>query len=243
MTAAGVPGAVLLSRQGGATIEVASGVSDIATHAKTTTRTRFRTGSVAKTFVATVVMQLSNEGILSLDDTVDRWLPGMVPGAERISIRQLLGNRSGLFDFANDPQVLQPYMGGDLAHVWKPAALVSVATAHPANFEPGTATLYSNTDYTVLGLVIEAATRHPVSREIETRIIDPLGLDSTSVPRTAKLNVPFAHGYFVTKDLEDVTFLDPSMSSFGGNLVSTVDDLATFYPGAVLPQAAPRPAR
>ena len=85
----------------------------------------FRTGSVAKTLVATVAMQLDAEGVVSLDDTVEQWLPGLVPDGASITVRQLLGNRSSLFDFAADPQALAPYLAGEVDHVWTPEQLVA----------------------------------------------------------------------------------------------------------------------
>jgi D-alanyl-D-alanine carboxypeptidase len=69
---------------------------------------RFRIGSVTKTFVATVVLQLVAEGKVALDDDVDRWLPGLVPNGQRITVRELLNMRAGLFDYLQDPRVLRP---------------------------------------------------------------------------------------------------------------------------------------
>jgi len=229
LTAAGVPGVVVRGRHGTTTVEAAAGVADRDQGTPMTTETHFRTGSVAKTFVATVVLQLADEGVLSLDDTVEHWLPGLVPNGGDITVRHLLGNRSGLFDFAADPRLLQPYLEGDAGHVWEPRQLVAIANEHAPNFAPGAGTLYSNTDYTVLGLVAEAATGIPMAEQIRTRLIEPLHLEATAVPADGALEPPFARGYFVTDRLLDATNVDPSASSFGGNLVSTADDLAVFF--------------
>ena len=229
LVAAGVPGVVVLSRNGDQTEIGSAGVADLEQGTPMTTATAFRTGSLAKTVVATVAMQLNEEGVLSLEDTVEDWLPGVVPNGAGITIRQLLGNQSGLFDFVEDPQVLQPYLAGDLEHEWTPSELVAVSTSHPPNFPPGTATLYSNTDYTLLGMIIEAATSSTFADEVRTRITEPLGLADTAIPLTTELTAPYAHGYFVDLDMQDVTALSPSLSSFGGNLVSTVSDASRFY--------------
>jgi D-alanyl-D-alanine carboxypeptidase len=106
---------------------------------------------------------------------------------------------------------------------------VAVSTSHPPNFPPGTATLYSNTDYTLMGMIIEAVTSSTFADEVSSRIIDPLGLVDTAIPLTTQLSAPYAHGYFVDLDMQDVTALSPSLSSFGGNLVSTVSDASRFY--------------
>jgi D-alanyl-D-alanine carboxypeptidase len=224
----GVPGVAVLRRVDGAVEVAAAGMADLATSTPVTTETAFRTGSIAKPFVATVLLQLVDEGTVGLDDTIDQWLPGAVPGGDGITVRQLLGNRSGLFDFIADPQVLAPYLAGEIDHVWSPEDLVAVAAAHDPEFAPGTAALYSNTDYTVAGLIIERATSRPVAAEIEDRIIRPLALDRTAVPATAALVAPYAHGYAPDSAMQDVTAVDPSVSSFGGNLVSTLGDLSTF---------------
>ena len=229
LVAAGVPGVVVLSRTGDRTEIGSAGVTDLEQGTPMTTDTAFRTGSLAKTFVATVAMQLNEEGALSLEDTVEDWLPGVVPNGAGITIRQLLGNQSGLFDFFEDPQVLQPYLAGDLEHEWTPAELVAVSTSHPPNFPPGAATLYSNTDYTLAGMIIEAVTSNRFADEVRTRITEPLGLADTVVPLTSELTAPYAHGYFVDLGMQDVTALSPSLSSFGGNLVSTASDASRFY--------------
>ncbi len=206
-----------------------AGAADVAAGTAVTPDTVFRTGSVAKTFVATVMLQLAAEGVVSLDDSVEQWLPGLVPDGASITIRQLLGNRSGLFDFFDDPQALAPYLAGDVGHVWSPEQLVAMATAHAPNFAPDSAALYSNTDYTLVGMIIERATSRTVADEVATRIVEPLGLSHTTIPVDGTLDAPYAHGYAADAGMQDVTAVDPSLSSFGGNLVSTPADLAVFF--------------
>ena len=186
LVAAGVPGVVALSGNGDVTEIGVAGVGDLATGEPVTPDTVFRTGSVAKTFVATVMLQLSAEGTLTLEDTVEQWLPGLVPNGAAITIRQLLGNRSGLFDFIEDPQVLAPYLAGDLGHVWTSEELVAVSNAHAPNFAPGTAALYSNTDYTLAGMIIEQATGSTVAEEVAARIAGPLRLEHTTMPADSR---------------------------------------------------------
>jgi hypothetical protein len=108
---------------------------------------RFRVGSITKSFVAAVVLQLAGEGRLGLDDPVERWLPGLVPDGRHITVRQLLNHTSGLFNCTDDPRVLAPYLQQHNPNfVWRPRQLVAIATSHPALFPPGTAWSYSNTE-------------------------------------------------------------------------------------------------
>jgi D-alanyl-D-alanine carboxypeptidase len=106
--AAGVPGVIVLARDGARSVQVAAGSARLKPRQPMRVDDRFRIASLTKTFVATVVLELAGEGKLTLHDTVERWLPGMVPNGQNITLRQLLNHHSGLFDYFNDPQVLAP---------------------------------------------------------------------------------------------------------------------------------------
>jgi D-alanyl-D-alanine carboxypeptidase len=231
LVAAGVPGVVVLVRRDGRTVRLASGYSNLAKKTPMHVGDRFRIGSVTKSFVATVVLQLAGEGKLSLEDSIERWLPGVVPNSEDITIRHLLGHRSGLFDYLADEQVLKPYLSGDFGHVWTPPQLISVATAHPRLFEPGTKFSYSNTNYIVLGLIVEAASGNSVGTELRRRIFKPLALRSTFLATSQRIPGAHAHGYLVNGNdpLQDVTLVSPSYVWTAGGIVSTASDVAGFY--------------
>jgi D-alanyl-D-alanine carboxypeptidase len=156
LTRAGAPGAVVLVRHGARTRRVASGYADRDARTRMRAGDRFRIGSLTKTFTATVVLQLAAEDKLSLDDTVEQWLSGLVPGGERITVRQLLNHTSGLFNYTEDRAVLEDMLR-DRLREWSPRELVAIATAHPPTFAPGTRWAYSNTNYIVLGRIAEAA--------------------------------------------------------------------------------------
>jgi D-alanyl-D-alanine carboxypeptidase len=158
LVAAGVPGVVVLIREGDRTIRLSSGYGNLATKAPLRPTDRFRIASLTKTFVATVVLQLVEEGKLSLEDTVERWLPGVVPNGENITVRELLAHKSGLFDYSQDPRVLKPYLSGNLSYYWAPRRLVQIAVSHRPLFAPGTAVSYSSTGYVLLGLIVRSAT-------------------------------------------------------------------------------------
>ena len=129
---------------------------------------RFRVGSLTKTFTATLVLQLAEEHRLSLDDSVERWLPRLVRNGDAISVRQLLQHTSGLYDYAADPVTFQPF-ATDPHYSWKPRDLVAIANQHTPNFAPGKGWGYSNTNYVLLGLI------HPGSVGGSVRWRTPLG--------------------------------------------------------------------
>ena len=230
LVATGAPGVVLLSRDGNRAVSVTSGLGEISTKTPMRADDRFRVASVAKTYTATVVLQLVGEGKLRLTDTVERWLPGLVPGGDKISIRQLLNHTSGLADFEYDPTVLAPYLAGDLSRPWAPRKLVRIAVSHPPLFAPGIGESYSSTNYLLAGLIVEARTGHTLHSELNRRIFRPLRLSATSFPTTARMPSPHAHGYLVIKKppASDVTGLYPFPWAAGA-IISNAADTATFY--------------
>jgi D-alanyl-D-alanine carboxypeptidase len=161
VVASGAPGATALVRDGDRTLQLASGSGTVATRRPMRPRDRFRVGSVTKTFVAAVVLQLAGEGSLALEDAVERWLPGLVPGGGAITIRQLLNHTSGLGDYADDA-----FIRGVLdarGRVWAPRQLIALGARHAPLFAPGAGWSYSSTGYIALGLIVEAASGRPLS--------------------------------------------------------------------------------
>ncbi|MEW1891996.1 serine hydrolase domain-containing protein [Streptomyces sp. NPDC085659] len=199
---------------------------------------RFRIGSATKTFTAAVVLQLVGENRMSLDDTVERWLPGVVRGhgndGRRITVRQLLQHTSGLRDVAPEIAALNSAAGyrAERFRTYTPGELVRLAVSDAPRFPPGKGWSYSNTNYVLAAMIIEEVTGRSWAREVKARIIRPLGLSGTSVPGTFPLvRGPHAHGYaaFGTEEATDVTTLDPSMAFGSGAVISTAHDLSRFY--------------
>ncbi|MGX2998854.1 serine hydrolase domain-containing protein [Streptomyces sp. JNUCC 64] len=216
---------------------------------------RFRIGSVTKTFVATVLLQLQAEGWLDLDDPVERWLPGLLPDGDgpEVTVRQLLNHTSGLSGYDRDPAVAAKlFTPAFLVHrfdTFTPAELVRAGTSQPPHFAPGTGRRYSNTNYVLAGMVVEAVTGRSYATEIRRRILVPLGLRATSLPGTrTAVPGPHARGHsrFFRKDpalpLHDVTELNPSSAGAAGEMISSLDDLTRFHRallrGRLLPRAA-----
>ena len=231
--ASGVPGAVVLVRDGDRTTRITSGVGRLGSRDPVRATDRFRVGSLTKTYTATVVLQLVGEGRLSLQDTVERWLPGRVPNGANVTLRQLLSHTGGLGDYFQHPGFFDPFFAGDVRHFWSPQDLVDAAVAEPPIFAPGTGWQYSNTGYVLLGLVVQSATRESIQSHLQRRIFGPLRLRDTSFDVQPEIAGRHAHGYSripsATQDLADVTDWSPSYAWSAGAIVSTADDTATFY--------------
>jgi D-alanyl-D-alanine carboxypeptidase len=207
----------------------ASGVAELGSSRMVEPHGWFRMGSVAKTFTATVVLQLLGEGRLGLDDTVERWLPGLVPQGDGITLLHLLSHTSGLYNYTDS---LTPAgILGDRFKTWHPREIVALATAHDRQFAPGSAWSYSNTGYIVLSMVIEAVTGSPYDEEIARRILRPLDLSHTLMPADAEvLPEPHAHGYLpVDGELVDITRINATQAGAAGGMASTASDTNRFF--------------
>ncbi|MFT7838735.1 serine hydrolase domain-containing protein [Saccharothrix sp. BKS2] len=210
---------------------------------------KFRIGSYTKTFVAATALQLVGEGRLSLEDTVERWLPGVVAGnghdGSRITVRQLLQHTSGLRDYVG----LMPnlFKEEDFRRTRfdtvTPEQAVALALRVPADFAPGAGWKYSNTGYALAGMVIERVTGNSWQEEVERRVVEPLELRDTSLPGTSPvIPRPHAVGYerFPEKGLEadpadprygeaiDATAFNPSWGGAAGEMISTTGDANRF---------------
>ncbi len=228
VVAAGPPGAVLLVRHGDRSLRLTSGYSDRRHRTPMRADERFRVASLTKSLVATVVLQLVGEGRLGLDDSVQRWLPGAVPGGDRITIRQLLEHTSGLYDYFEDPRLMAPYERGDFAYRYTLRELLALGTSYPSRFGPGTREAYSNTGYVALGLIVEASTGRSLGDALKSRIFAPLRLRPTTFGNGAG---PRAHGYAQIggRRLRDVARLNLSFEWAAGAVVSNARDIARFY--------------
>ncbi|MFF3847795.1 serine hydrolase domain-containing protein [Streptomyces sp. NPDC002328] len=232
-----------------------AGVADIVTERPRKGQDRYRIGSITKTFVATVLLQLQAEGRLDLDDSVERWLPGVVRGnghdGRKISVRQLLNHTSGIHNYTETPEFGQKVFGpGFLQHrydSWSARRLVRLAMDHEPVFPPGADWSYSNTNYVLAGLVIEKVTGRPYGVEVRDRIVKPLRLRSTTVPGTDP-RMPRPAGRAYSKLLQDpagptydVTELNPSIARAAGEIISNSSDLNAFTSalvrGRLLPPA------
>ena len=195
---------------------------------------RFRAGSIVKMFVSVTVLQLTERGRLSLDARLPEVLPPSVTGrfanTPEITVRMLLGHRAGIPEW--DSPAVDEQVARDPAKVWKVSELLDLAAAKPPVFAPGTSFSYSNTDYTLLGLIIERITGHSWRHEVTRRVIRPLRLTGTELPAPGHRSIkgPHAHGYREIDGRAVDVNIDPSFAGAAGAaaLVTTVQDLSRF---------------
>ncbi|MFI5762277.1 serine hydrolase domain-containing protein [Streptomyces sp. NPDC051563] len=232
-TAAGAPGAMARFTGPDGVQSRVEGVRDRETGAAMDPRARFRIGSVTKTFSSVVLLQLVDEGRIELDRPVNSYLPGLLPD-DRITVRHLLTHRSGLADYTNAMfEHTVPGFEAVRNKVFTYQELVDLSLAEPRTTEPGVAYKYSNTNFVVVGMLIEKATGKPVAKEYERRIIKPLKLKNTSYvhPGTAIKGL-HANGYLHPDEagapLVDSTEQTVSWAQSAGAMISSAADLSTF---------------
>ena len=206
---------------------------------------RFRVASVSKVFIATVVLQLVDEGALALDGDVAPMVPG-------ITVRQLLNHTSGLpnADLFDDlVAFFEPYRQ-DRQHSWdmSPHDLLARVVRMPRLFPPGEGWAYSGSNYLALGLLVEETTGATLREELARRVVEPLGLAGTDLPETSLKDDDLARSYLPPDNPlipgpgpVDVTTLDLPFNWAGGGVVSIARDVARFLQallgGELLPSA------
>src|SRR4030095_7494548 len=153
--------------------------------------THFRIASNTKTMTAAVIMLLAQEGKLSFDDSVSKYVPD-VPNGDNITITELLNMRSGLYSYDDDPE-LWAVLERDPTKVWTPAEVLSIAFKQPPYFAPGTDFHYSNTNYALLGLIAEKIDGKPLAQLMHDRLFGPLGLKNTMLPASTSNTLPDPH--------------------------------------------------
>ncbi|MEB2492967.1 serine hydrolase domain-containing protein [Peribacillus frigoritolerans] len=228
----GYPGILAKTAEGGKTWGYAAGIADLSTKKPMKTDFRFRIGSVTKTFIATVLLQLAGENRLNLDDSIEKWLPGVIKGngydSNQITIRQILNHTSGIAEYSRskDFDII------DTKKSYTAEEFVKMGVSLPPDFAPGKGWSYSNTGYVLLGILIEKVTGNSYAEEVENRIIEPLELSNTFLPGNSTVIPGTKHargydGYDGASELKDVTYSNPGSSD--GDLISTADDLNKFF--------------
>jgi len=252
-----IPGAVVLLRTPEGEFTVAYGTTLLGATSPPRADTHFRIASNTKTMTAAVIVLLAQEGKLSLDDPVSKYVPG-VPNGDNITIAESLEMRSGLYNYTNDP-IISATIDTDPAKVWTPAELLAIAFAHPANFPPGTAYEYNNTNYALLGLVAEKVDGKPLAQVMHNRLFGPQNMQDTQLPASTVNTIPepYSHGYLYGSSSvalvgeppyspevqaaaragtllpKDDTGVNHSNAAAAGGVISTADDLATWIKALV----------
>lgn len=189
-----------------------------------------RIGSLTKTMTATILLQLVEEGLVSLDDPISQYVPDSPNGAA--TLRQLADMTSGIPSYSLDPGWQATYFG-DPFHVFTPQELLDSAKALPVDGAPGEIWKYSNTNYLLLGMVIEQVLEQPIAEVFDERLFKPLGMTDTVYPDgSPAIDEPHLVGMTKQRDetgpAEDATEWSPSFGSTAGEVISTLDDLTLW---------------
>jgi CubicO group peptidase (beta-lactamase class C family) len=186
----------------------------------------FRAGSVAFSYVGTALLQLVEQGKVGLDDTVERWLPGL-PEANKITLRMLASNTTGLHDYVTDPAFLAELEAHPFRH-WTPQDLLAYPYSHSFWYRPGTNWSYSHANYLLLAEALEKITGTRIDRFLKERVTGPLGLDNTRNNFTPDIPRPVLHAFTSERGLyEESTFWNPSWTTAPGAVITThICDLA-----------------
>jgi D-alanyl-D-alanine carboxypeptidase len=252
-----IPGAVVLIRSPGqGNWSSTFGTAQIGTQVPMSIDDYFRAGSNTKTMTSTVILQLLQEGKLTLDDPISKYQPE-VPNGRNITIAELSEMRSGLYSYSFDPGFNQT-LDSDPQKAWTPQELLGIAFSHPADYPPGARYEYSNTNIVLLGLVIEQLTGMSASEAFQKRIFGPLKMTHSSLPANTDSSIPSPHaqGYQFGTNVEtidsyavpppqlpaalagsllplDYTDANPSWAFTAGGVISTPDDLAVYVKAMV----------
>ncbi len=229
----GLPGVSLGIRGLGIDFAGASGLADIATGEPLTVNHRMYLASLGKTFTATIALQLCDEGRLDLDEPVATWLPDSVvkriPMSDAITLRHLLSHRSGIPDYMNDAVAWRTDFIRDSGRNWTHSDIVAYLYDKPLLFEPGSGFEYSNSNYILVGMIIERVTGQPLHALIRKRILVPLGMKHTINGEERVRNEHSAHGYVIRRGRIIDTY--PWFGHYGladSGIQSTPCDMALF---------------
>lgn len=234
--------AILLGIRVGGEDVVTMAVGDSMSGVPATTAMHFRIGAVAIAYMGSILLQLVDQGQVSLDDSVGKWLPEL-PNARRVTLRMLINSMSGYPDYVPYEPFIKAFHA-DVFRAWSPQELIETALKQPLKFEPGAGWSYAHTNFVILGLALERATGQPFERLMRDRIIQPLGLRDTANPRTPAIPEPVLHAYSTERGRnEESTFWNPSWTlAQGAIMTSTLRDMLTsaraIGTGALLSPAA-----
>jgi D-alanyl-D-alanine carboxypeptidase len=252
-----IPGVAILLRTPQGEFSLNYGSTLLGANISPTADTHFRIASNTKTMTAAVILQLAQEGKLSVDDPVSKYVPA-VPNGAHITVAELLEMRSGLYNYLDAPE-LSASVDRDPAKVWTAAELLAIAFAHKPNFAPGAQYEYCNTNYALLGVIVEKVGGKSLQQAMQDRLFGPLHLQQTELPAPTvnTLPQPYSHGYlygsssvaFVGEPLytpeqkaaaqagtlkpTDYTNVNHSFAMAAGGAISTASDMAVWIEALV----------
>jgi D-alanyl-D-alanine carboxypeptidase len=203
----------------------ASGWSDVAASTKAAAHSRFKIWSISKTFTAALVLRLVDQGLVRLDDALTRWFPDF-PLSDRITVRHLLSHTSGIPDYFTAPSVMAKW-----DEAWTPAQMLDVAAQSNRTFDPGKGWEYSNSNYVLLGRIVEMVAQSPLNQQIRAQLLERYGLADTFIRGAENIPGGYSPGYERDANGQwiDVTEnIHPSVTWAVGQIVSSAEDLRTW---------------
>jgi len=187
----------------------------------------FRIGNTTESFTTTLLLQLVDEGRLSLDDPLSKWFPSL-PGARQVTVGMLARSVSGYADYVTTKR-FEKRFNADPFRRWRVAELLRLAFSRPPLFAPGTSWAFSDTNFVLLGKVLRRVTGEPVARLLRRRILGKLGLRQTAMRTHSHIPRPVMHGYDRRHGrYEDTTSWSPSWARYTGDMTSTLGDMGRW---------------
>ncbi|MFB6820353.1 serine hydrolase domain-containing protein [Streptomyces virginiae] len=230
MAEAKIPGVIVsVSAPGKGDYIRSFGVADKATGAPMTPNLNMRIGSVTKTFTVTALLELVDEGKVGLDDPIGKYVDG-VPNGDRITLRELAGMRSGLFNYSADEGFYKAFTSNP-DRPFTPQELLAYSFEHPVLFEPNAKFYYCNTNLILLGLVVEKVSGVPLDTFVDREVVEPAGLKHTLFPTGPEFPAPHAQGYTdqtASGKVETSTDWNPSWAWAAGAMISDLSDLRSW---------------
>lgn len=222
-----------------------AGYADVRTKEKLDEDHLMQIGSNTKTMLMTMIMQMAEEGLIDLEDPLEKYLPEY-PRWGQATIRQLLQMSAGIPDFSQSPNVIYRSLP-NLGRYWSPKQIMDLVKNDELDYQPGTSCQYSQTNYIILGVVLERVSGSTFSEQLRQRISEPLGLTHTYYQVQDDVDGKMSHGYSnpggfmktvykwlkpntrVSSNLvEASSILDPSIAGTTGAVVTSVGDLQKF---------------
>jgi D-alanyl-D-alanine carboxypeptidase len=231
----GMPGVAAYVRIGDGEWSQSLGVGDLDTEEPYDPQAHVRIASITKSFTSTAILELVDQGELSLDATLEEFVPDITNG-DRITIRDLLGMTSGVWDFTSDDALMDEW-AEDTTMPWTVEDTLERIKGKPANFEPGSEVLYTDSNYVLLAHILGEVTGQTPSEAVHSLVIEPLGLEDTRFPAADQPGVPDPHQQGYRPPGEQLGALDtlipvgdinPEVASGAGNMTSTMADLAVW---------------
>ncbi|WP_338892057.1 serine hydrolase domain-containing protein [Rhodococcus sovatensis] len=188
---------------------------------------QLRVGQPMEPMLSTVLLQLGDDGTLSLDEPIARWVPDF-PRADQITPRMLANSTSGISDYVTNPDFLKAFYANPIEG-FTAQEIFDLANSRPPLFEPGTSFGYSHSDLCLLGVVLERASGEPLGELLKKRVFTPLGMSESNLMLTPQMADPALHGYTNERGVfEDSTFWNPTAFLNSGNMNSTVSDVGRW---------------